>query len=75
MHLFMENNIRGGLSVVSNRYAKVKNSYTENGLNKTQRSSYICYLDANNLYSYAMSKHLPTSNFHFMSDDIQRTIV
>ena len=54
----MENNIRGGLSVVSNRYAKVKNSYTEDGLNKTQRSSYICYLDANNLYSYAMWKHL-----------------
>ena len=69
MHLFIENNIRGGVSVVSNRYAKANNSYTEDGADEIQPPSYICYLDANNLYGYAMSQPLPTTNFRLMSDD------
>jgi len=69
MHLFIENNIRGGVSVVSHRHAKANNSYTEDGLDQSKPPSYIAYLDANNLYGYAMSQPLPTSNFRFMSDD------
>ena len=67
MHLFVENNIRGGVSVISNRHAKANNSYTEDGLDTTRDTSYICYLDANNLYGYAMSQPLPTGNFRFLS--------
>ena len=68
-HLFIENNIKGGVSVVTNRYAKANNNYSEDGLDETQPTSYICYLDANNLYGYAMSQPLPTSNFRFLSED------
>ena len=32
----------------------------------TQKNQNIIYLDANNLYSYAMSKFLPTSRFKWI---------
>ena len=35
----------------------------------TEESKFISYLDANNLYGWAMSKQLPTSEFKWMSDD------
>ena len=31
-------------------------------------STYIMYLDANNLYGWAMSQYLPTGNFRWMKD-------
>ena len=31
-------------------------------------SKYIMYLDANNLYGWAMSQYLPTGNFKWMTD-------
>jgi len=69
MHSFIENNIRGGVSAVSNRYAKANNSYTGDGLDETQHPSYVCYLDANNLCGYAMSQPQPTSNFRFVREN------
>ena len=32
-------------------------------------SKFISYLDATNLYGWAMSKQLPTSGFECMTDD------
>jgi len=69
MHLFVENNIRGGVSVVCNRHAKANNSYTENGLDETENLSCICCLDANNLYGYAMSQPITTSEFRFLKPE------
>ena len=75
MHLFVENNIRGGVSVISYRYAKANNCYTEDGLDATQDPSYICYLDANNLYGFAMSQLLPTGNSPEEINDLDVTNV
>ena len=36
--------------------------------NEKAPSKYIMYLDANNLYDWAMSQYLPTGNFEWMSD-------
>ena len=68
-HLFIENNIRGGVSMISNRYAKANNKYTDDGLDSTRPASFISYLDANNLYGYAMSQPLPSGNFRFLTED------
>ena len=36
--------------------------------NEKAPSKYIMYLDANNLYGWAMSQYLPTGNFRWMTD-------
>ncbi len=64
MYLFVESGIRGGLSQISKRYAKANNKYMKN-YNPKQMDEYILYLDANNLYGYAMLKYLPRDNFHW----------
>ena len=54
--------MRGGVSYISNRYSKVNNKYLKS-YDQKQESKHIIYLDANNLYGYAMSKFVPTSDF------------
>ena len=58
MYLFVEASIRGGLSQISKRYAKANNKYMTN-YDETKTDEYILYLDANNLYGYAMCEYLP----------------
>ena len=64
MHLFIERGMRGGILMVSNCYAKANNPLVE-GYDSTQPTNYITYLDANNLYGWAMSRPLPKKNFHW----------
>ena len=64
MHLFIERGMRGGISMASKRYAKANNPLVE-GYNPAEPTNYITYLDANNLYGWAMSQPLPKSGFHW----------
>ena len=63
MLLMWEKCIRGGISMISNRYGKANNKYMGRGFNKNKPSIFLMYLDANNLYGWAMSKKLPTHGF------------
>ena len=75
-HLFIEKGIRGGISMVSKRYAKANNPQME-GYDPEKQKSYLLYLDANNLYGWAMSQPLPTGGFQWEKDckRLQKTIV
>ena len=64
MHLMIEKGMRGGISMVSKRYVKANNPPVE-GYDPAQPANYITYLDANNLYGWAMSRPLPKKNFHW----------
>ena len=66
MFQFIEKGMHGGVSYIANRYGnsnKYRKEYDEKAPSK-----YIMYLDANNLYGWAMSQYLPTGNFKWMTD-------
>ena len=67
MILFVEAGIRGGVSMISNRYGKANNKYMEN-YNPDEESEFITYLDANNLYGWGMSQKLPYKNFRWIDE-------
>ncbi|PFX20964.1 hypothetical protein AWC38_SpisGene14564 [Stylophora pistillata] len=67
LHMF-EAGIRGGISMISTRHAKANNKYMGESFNPTQPSKFITYLDANNLYGWAMSKNLPTGGFEWVNE-------
>ena len=67
MLLMFEKGIRGGISIISNRYGEANNKYMGNRFNKNELNKYLMYLDANNLYGCAMSKKLPTHGFKWLT--------
>ena len=68
MLLMVEEGIRGGICHSIHRYAKANNKYMKND-NNNEESSYIQYLDANNLYGWAMFKKLTVNGFKWIDNN------
>ena len=66
MLLMIEEGIRGGMSQSIHRYAKANNKYMKN-YDKSIESSYLTYLNAINLYGWAMSQKLPVNGFNWVN--------
>ena len=67
MLLMIESGIRGGICQSMHRYAEANNKYMKN-YDKNIPSSYLEYMDANNLYGWTMCKKLPVDNFRWAED-------
>ena len=67
MLMMFERGIRGRMTHIAKRYAETNNKYMDN-YDSNKHSTYIQYLDSNNLYGWAMSKPLPKYGFKWMKD-------
>ena len=66
MHLFFENQVRGGVSTAFHRFAKANNKFMKD-FDPSKPSTFIAYFDANSLYPTAMCKLLPLRGFKWMT--------
>ena len=66
MHLFVEKGMRGGISYIAKRHSKANNKYVK-CYDSGKESKYLTYLDANNLYIWAMSEYVPYSEFKWLN--------
>ena len=64
MHLFIEAGMRGGVACISKRLAEASDEPDEDGM-----KDFLLYLDANNLYGWAMSQSLPTGGLTWEEAD------
>jgi len=70
-----EKSKRGGLTFVSSkRYVKANNQHIA-GYDPKSKSTYLLYLDANNLYGWAMVQALPYKDIKFSNDTTLETIL
>jgi hypothetical protein len=65
MYEFFEAGMRGGVSMISHRHARANNKYLST-YDPSKRSSFIQYLDCNNLYGASMKRLLPHKNFKWV---------
>ena len=68
MLMMFEQGIRGGISHISKRYACANNKHMKD-FDESKPSTFIQYLDANNLYGWVMSQKLPAGGFKWMNVD------
>jgi hypothetical protein len=74
MYLMCEQGIRGGTSMISHRHAEANNKYMTDYV-EDKISSYIIYLDANNLYGEAMCNKLPTGGHKWVEGFFESDII
>src|SRR5437867_1001934 len=68
MYLFIENGLRGGLSVITRRKGMANNKFMKS-YDENSKSKYIAYFDANNLYGWAMSQYMPYGGFKWINPE------
>lgn len=69
---FFKQGIRGGISTCITRKSEANNQFIE-GFDPSKDKKFIVYLDATNLYGYAMSQYLPEKDFVWLSpEEIQK---
>src|SRR5277367_1216015 len=68
MHEFIELGLRGGVAQISHRFERANHPQVP-GYDPNQERVEIIYLDANNLYGWAMCESLPLGNFQWLSPD------
>ena len=66
MLLMFELGIRGGITQVVRKYVSANNKYIIDKFNPDEDTTYLQYLDVNNLYGWAMSQPLPTGGFKWV---------
>ena len=66
-HLFIKKGLRGEISDISKRYSKANNKCI-NDYDRKKESTFITYLDMNNLYGWAMSEYLPYGGFKWLKN-------
>ena len=69
MYHFVEKSIRGGISMISTRHAQANRPSFPDTYDSRHPNQNLVYLDANNLYGWAMSRSLPTRGFRFLQQD------
>ena len=74
MLLMFERGIRGGITRAVRKYASANNKCMGDKFNPNEDTTYLQYLDANNLYNWAMSQPLPTGGFKWVDVNPQRNI-
>ena len=67
MYRMIQPNIRGGICHASVRYARANNKFMGALYDRTKPTSYILYVDANNLYGWALSQALPDDDYQWVS--------
>ena len=70
IYTFLEAGKRGGVSTISHRYAKA-NIPNHKDFDPNLPPSYLIYLDANNLYGWAMTQRLPTGEFKWVKVNLR----
>ena len=66
-YLFIEKGLRGGISYITKRHNKANNEYCPD-YDKNKPSTFISYLDLNNLYGWAMNEYLPYGGFGWLEN-------
>ena len=70
----MDDGLRGGICQISKRYARANNPLLGDLYDPTKPKTYILYLDANNLYGWAMSLPQPIGEYKWLKEQEFRNI-